>query len=155
MRYGAFKNSLKFANRFYNQHGNKMYINSVPYFSTFAYGNNIKLNPLTSRLDDVLKKNTKFISLISVNGLEDLFTQSSKIESVTIADWLINLVEEYQLTLSCVNMTTIRSWFSIRSNRLSMDANMWMKHKYKMKIWDEDWKCGCDGVVVIILCCFV
>lgn len=118
MRYSAFKNSLKFANRFCNQHGNKMYINSVPHFSSVAYGNTIKLNPLTNRLDDTLKRNTKFISLISVNGLEDLFTQSSKIESVSIADWLINLVEEYQLTLSCVNMTTIlRSWFSIRSNR--------------------------------------
>ncbi|EAA22629.1 hypothetical protein, partial [Plasmodium yoelii yoelii] len=53
-------------------------------------------NPLTNRLDDLLKKNSNLISIISLNGLDDLITQSSKIESVSIADWLLNLVEEYQ-----------------------------------------------------------
>ncbi|SCO68263.1 hypothetical protein PVT01_110040800, partial [Plasmodium vivax] len=47
-------------------------------------------------LDDLLKRNSTLISTISINGLDDLITQSSKIESISIADWLLNLVEEYQ-----------------------------------------------------------
>ncbi|CRH01005.1 conserved Plasmodium protein, unknown function [Plasmodium relictum] len=119
MKYSAFRNSLRFASKFCQKNNYKVYMNSVPQFSTFTYGKHIKTNPLTSRLDDLLKKNSNLISIISVNGLDDLITQSSKIESVSIAEWLLNLVEEYQLMLSCVNMTTIRSWFSIRSIRLS------------------------------------
>ncbi|CRG93709.1 conserved Plasmodium protein, unknown function [Plasmodium gallinaceum] len=119
MKYSAFKNSLRFASKFCQKNNYKVYMNSVPQFSTFTYGKHIKTNPLTSRLDDLLKKNSNLISIMSVNGLDDLITQSSKIESVSIAEWLLNLVEEYQLMLSCVNMTTIRSWFSIRSIRLS------------------------------------
>ncbi|SCP05134.1 conserved Plasmodium protein, unknown function [Plasmodium ovale] len=119
MKYSAFKNSLRFASKFYQNNNYKLYMNSVPQFSTYTYGKHLKTNPLTNRLDDLLKKNANLISVISINGLDDLITQSSKIESVSIADWLLNLVEEYQLMLSFVNMTTIRSWFSIRSMGLS------------------------------------
>ncbi|KYO01013.1 hypothetical protein PRSY57_0611700 [Plasmodium reichenowi] len=121
MKYSAFRSSLRFATKFCQNNNYKLYMNSVPQFSTFVYGKNIKTNPLTSRLDDLLKKNSNLISIISLNGLDDLITQSSKIESVSIADWLLNLIEEYQLMLSCVNMTTIRSWFSIRSIGLSKE----------------------------------
>ncbi|SCO93249.1 conserved Plasmodium protein, unknown function [Plasmodium malariae] len=129
MKYSAFKNSLRFASKFYQNNSYKLYMNSVPQFSTFTYGKHIKTSPLTNRLDDLLKKNASLISIISVNGLDDLIMQSSKIESVSIADWLLNLVEEYQLMLSCVNMTTIRSWFSIRSMGLSTELSIAKKKK--------------------------
>ncbi|CZT62513.1 hypothetical protein PFAG_01340 [Plasmodium falciparum Santa Lucia] len=96
MKYSAFRSSLRFATKFCQNNNYKLYMNSVPQFSTFVYGKNIKTNPLTSRLDDLLKKNSNLISIISLNGLDDLITQSSKIESVSIADWLLNLIEEYQ-----------------------------------------------------------
>ncbi|VWU50763.1 conserved protein, unknown function [Hepatocystis sp. ex Piliocolobus tephrosceles] len=115
MKYSHFKSSLRFASKLYQNNNYKLYLNSVPQFSTYAYGKFVKTNPLTNRLDHLSSKNTSLISILSINGLDELITQSSKIESVSIADWLLNLVEEYQLMLSCVNMTTIRSWFSIRS----------------------------------------
>ncbi|CAA9989195.1 conserved Plasmodium protein, unknown function [Plasmodium knowlesi strain H] len=115
MKYAAFRSSMRFAAKFCGNNNYKLYMNSVPQFSSFAYGKHLKTNPLTNRLDDLLKRNSTLISTISINGLDDLITQSSKIESISMADWLLNLVEEYQLILSRVNMTTISSWFSIRS----------------------------------------
>ncbi|KAI4837365.1 hypothetical protein MKS88_003837 [Plasmodium brasilianum] len=79
MKYSAFKNSLRFASKFYQNNSYKLYMNSVPQFSTFTYGKHIKTSPLTNRLDDLLKKNASLISIISVNGLDDLIMQSSKI----------------------------------------------------------------------------
>ncbi|KNG77178.1 hypothetical protein PFMG_03402 [Plasmodium falciparum IGH-CR14] len=104
MKYSAFRSSLRFATKFCQNNNYKLYMNSVPQFSTFVYGKNIKTNPLTSRLDDLLKKNSNLISIISLNGLDDLITQSSKIESVSIADWLLNLIEEYQSLDRTVHM---------------------------------------------------
>ncbi|SBT79789.1 conserved Plasmodium protein, unknown function [Plasmodium malariae] len=112
MKYSAFKNSLRFASKFYQNNSYKLYMNSVPQFSTFTYGKHIKTSPLTNRLDDLLKKNASLISIISVNGLDDLIMQSSKI-----------------VMLSCVNMTTIRSWFSIRSMGLSTELSIAKKKK--------------------------
>ncbi|CZT62514.1 hypothetical protein CYL21_4314 [Plasmodium falciparum NF54] len=116
MKYSAFRSSLRFATKFCQNNNYKLYMNSVPQFSTFVYGKNIKTNPLTSRLDDLLKKNSNLISIISLNGLDDLITQSSKIESVSIADWLLNLIEEYQCMIKLHH-----SWFSIRSIGLSKE----------------------------------
>ncbi|KOB88336.1 hypothetical protein PFDG_01742 [Plasmodium falciparum Dd2] len=110
MKYSAFRSSLRFATKFCQNNNYKLYMNSVPQFSTFVYGKNIKTNPLTSRLDDLLKKNSNLISIISLNGLDDLITQSSKIESVSIADWLLNLIEEYQCMIKLHHNAIMRKY---------------------------------------------
>ncbi|EUD68449.1 hypothetical protein C922_00845 [Plasmodium inui San Antonio 1] len=109
MKYSAFRTSMRFAAKFCGNNNYKLYLNSVPQFSTFAYGKHLKTNPLTNRLDDLLKRNSTLISAISINGLDDLITQSSKIESISMADWLLNLVEEYQSQDRCIHFMNTNS----------------------------------------------
>ncbi|SCO68262.1 conserved Plasmodium protein, unknown function [Plasmodium vivax] len=46
MKYSAFKSSMRFAAKFCGNNNYKLYVNSVPQFSTFTYGKHLKTKHL-------------------------------------------------------------------------------------------------------------